>query len=373
MALETLNVDTQLLSERKQLVSVCNRIYSLSRNVVQNFMELGKLLKDIKDKELYKLANYEDFYEFAKQEFSYGTTSVKNLISVYEKFSNKNDNYLEISNKYKNFNYTQLVELVPIDENQLTDFSPEMSIKEIRYKKLENKISNDVKKIYEYFNTKFYEALKEVVDVSSCKFKITKKENSITNYTMSSIDIKLVIKELSGWYLRIDLIGSSKDYYIDLSISTDNYKRHKLDVSISLVLKHLNSFIKECFEKTKIFITNDISTNENQLTDSIPQKKETNFKNNKAREEFLYNLDNYNLLYDLSLLGVYFVRNKYFNELIAVVSIEKNRIQEFYWYTGNYYFFYQNTSVKDLCTKIESRPIIWESSDSKSTTEVIDV
>lgn len=82
-----------------------------------------------------------DIYDFAKQRFGFGTTSTKNFLAIYDKFmiSVWADGVPTpvLKDVFKDYGYSQLVELASVEESHLDDFSPNMTVKEIRKKKKE--------------------------------------------------------------------------------------------------------------------------------------------------------------------------------------------------------------------------------------------
>lgn len=80
---------------------------------------------------------YCDIYEFAKMRFGFGTTTTKNFLAIYDKFMIADGmNTPMLKEEFKDYGYSQLVELVPV-ESHLDEFSPSMTVKEIRKKKKE--------------------------------------------------------------------------------------------------------------------------------------------------------------------------------------------------------------------------------------------
>ena len=80
---------------------------------------------------------YKDVYKFASKHFGLISTSVKNMIGVVTKFCEEPDKsgYPILKEEFKDFKCTQLVELVPVSNEQLAIFTKNMTIKEIRESK----------------------------------------------------------------------------------------------------------------------------------------------------------------------------------------------------------------------------------------------
>ena len=78
-----------------------------------------------------------DIYQFAKLRFGFGTTTTKNFLAIYDKFMIADGmNTPMLKEEFKDYGYSQLVELVSV-ESHLDEFSPSMTVKEIRKKKKE--------------------------------------------------------------------------------------------------------------------------------------------------------------------------------------------------------------------------------------------
>lgn len=86
-----------------------------------------------------------DIYEFAKKRFGFGTTTTKNFLAIYDKFMITDGmNVPMLKEEFKDYGYSQLVELVSV-ESHLDEFSPSMTVKEIRKKKKELSSAGRVK------------------------------------------------------------------------------------------------------------------------------------------------------------------------------------------------------------------------------------
>lgn len=84
-------------------------------------------------------------YEFAKKRFGFGTTTTKNFLAIYDKFMITDGmNVPMLKEEFKDYGYSQLVELVSV-ESHLDEFSPSMTVKEIRKKKKELSSAGRVK------------------------------------------------------------------------------------------------------------------------------------------------------------------------------------------------------------------------------------
>lgn len=97
-----------------------------------NFLKISALLTSIvantADLEIF---GCKDIFEFAEKRWGYGSTSVKNFLSIGLKFMEG----AELLPGYETYSYSQLVELLPVPEDMLHEFNAGMTIAEIRKKK----------------------------------------------------------------------------------------------------------------------------------------------------------------------------------------------------------------------------------------------
>lgn len=346
------NLDLDELKNNKIFFDCYKNIVECNNEVLNNFILIGKYLKTIKENSYYKLLNYENIYDFSKNEFNYSLTTTKNMIAVFDKFvepTTKSSFRPELLKKFDGYNYSQLVELLPVEESKLESFDSNMTVKEIRIKKLENKLNKDIDKVNSYFSGLFFETIKEIVD----KENFLKIRLSSSNY----IDISVKNKDISNFYFTIQLYTYDS---ICLNVSTyvKKYESYNIDLDLNILKKHLNTFINICKAEIERY-----NSSKSQLSDldilEIKEKKSNlkNFKNNDERYNFLKNLENYNLIYSLDLIKVKIYQNKYFEELYIITSLSNDSIYDYFWFSGNYYFFYQTCSCNELYSKLESKKV----------------
>ena len=97
----------------------------------------------IDQKELFRISDYVSIYEFASKEFDLSLTTVKNCMAISKRFADEHGRLLD---QYQDFSYSSLVELIPLPDEDLNLFTPSMTVKEIREKKLVRKIVNSLDK-----------------------------------------------------------------------------------------------------------------------------------------------------------------------------------------------------------------------------------
>lgn len=106
--------------------------------VQKSFVKIGWYLKHIRDNELYKENGYNSVWECAADQLGYCQSTASRFISICEKFS-KNHNSPELDTKYAGFDKSQMIEMLPMEQEQLDKVTPDMTVKQIRDIKAEGK------------------------------------------------------------------------------------------------------------------------------------------------------------------------------------------------------------------------------------------
>ncbi len=116
----------------------------------ESFIAIGYYLKYVKENELYKKDNYDNIWDFALHEFNLTQGTASRYMSMNTKFS-KYGNSPVLADDYKNFNKSQLQELLPMKEEELKEaledktISSDMTVKEIR--EINNKRSRELTEV----------------------------------------------------------------------------------------------------------------------------------------------------------------------------------------------------------------------------------
>lgn len=121
---------------------VTEKIKKAMYEAAKQFVYIGFLLWEVKEYQYYVTSGYKDVYEYAEKELNFKKSSTKNFIAVATEFGNKYYNspitscsYLPTMNlkpEYKDFKYSQLVEMLAMSEPQRKKIKPEMTVKQIR-------------------------------------------------------------------------------------------------------------------------------------------------------------------------------------------------------------------------------------------------
>ncbi len=106
-------------------------IRSNMQSAVRNVIATGYFLKHIRDNQLYLEDGYQNVNEFAMDRYGFSASTVSRYIARNMKFS-KGGNSPYIDEKFKEFNKSQLQEMLGISDEQLEQVTPDMTVREIR-------------------------------------------------------------------------------------------------------------------------------------------------------------------------------------------------------------------------------------------------
>lgn len=108
--------------------------------IVRNFVKTGWHLSRIDRSGAYKLKGYHSVTEYARETFGMAPDGVSRFIHVYEKYSIQGDTP-ELREEYRDFNFSQLTEMLQLPEEDHTMIRPETKREDIRDLKKFNKQS----------------------------------------------------------------------------------------------------------------------------------------------------------------------------------------------------------------------------------------
>lgn len=137
--------------------NIRNQINKCINDVKDNYLKLGKLFDYVIKKQYYKQLDYKSFEEFIEGEYGFSRRTANNLIAIYRKFAKLEDDsfntcYIELKPEYKDYNMSQLVELVAVPEDKIKEFKPTMTRQQIRenkaYLKAKEQLENELDPAY---------------------------------------------------------------------------------------------------------------------------------------------------------------------------------------------------------------------------------
>lgn len=99
--------------------------------MAREYVGIGFYLRRVRDNEMYLEDGYKDVHEFAAAEFGMSRSTVNHCMRINEQFS-VGGNSPTIDSRYKDFNKSQLQEMLYLSADKLDNVTPDMTIKEIR-------------------------------------------------------------------------------------------------------------------------------------------------------------------------------------------------------------------------------------------------
>lgn len=122
-------------------------LYNDLTNIRKYYIRLGFHLTEFLNCGYFRDFHYFSFEEFCEVNLGMDKGSVSRCINVYKQFNASNDVKvtggtkeigcaMDLSDRWKDFSYTQLCEMLPLSEKEREAIKPEMTVKQIReYKK----------------------------------------------------------------------------------------------------------------------------------------------------------------------------------------------------------------------------------------------
>lgn len=230
--------------------------------VFSNYILIGHYLNKLILNDLYKEGKYNSIYDLGKSEFNLSETTIKNSMGVASKYCNEDGS---IKDDYKHYNFSALVELLPIDnEKVLTEFKPEMTVKQIRDVKKSDKVVKAKGTIQK--TIKEYEDDDNHNDLLSIETKVVEKTYlPLDLYYLNNLDLDLknfitmiLHNKKSSLYCNI-VSQKHLDIYLDYLVKDDNQvfitlkndhlltvkcSLEEMDQKLQILLQNYNDFIE---------------------------------------------------------------------------------------------------------------------------------
>lgn len=101
------------------------------KSAVRSVIAIGYYLKCIRDGGMYLDAGYETIWEYAKTKYGFSKSTASRYMERNDKFSVDGNSPI-IDEKYREYSKSQLQEMLSLDDEQLEQVSPDMTVKQIR-------------------------------------------------------------------------------------------------------------------------------------------------------------------------------------------------------------------------------------------------
>lgn len=96
-----------------------------------SMIEIGYYLKQIRDARLYEEKGYKNIWEYAEEEFGFHKSTASRYMTRNDRFS-KGGNSPELDERYIGYSKSQLQEMLSLDDEQMGQVTPDMTVGEIR-------------------------------------------------------------------------------------------------------------------------------------------------------------------------------------------------------------------------------------------------
>ena len=114
-------------------------IHSNLRSIARNIIATGYYLKCIRDGELYREAGYGTIWEYAADRLGFSVSTASRIMSCNDKYSVDGNSPI-VAEAYKKFNKSQLMEMLPLGDEQMEQVTPDMTVQQIREVKSQREI-----------------------------------------------------------------------------------------------------------------------------------------------------------------------------------------------------------------------------------------
>lgn len=321
------------ICEYESLSNLIDNLNNCVHNLGHNFISIGFYLSKIKEHKKFIELGYESIYEYTEENFNFSKTTTKNFISVFEKFGNKKSAYPSIEDKYSKYNFSQLVELVGEKDN-IDNYSPLQTIKEIRVTKFKKKLSSDNDKLNEWFKEDLFNFLKsnypkcKLKFLNNCYLNLIYKDKTITFYINSdkllAYNYSLKKFKSSQTIFSCKLVKHIVDGFIDqvdkylLEVEAVNNGPTSDQVSERVMNNNVDT---DGYYENGIVLDEDLEKEVEIEVLDIPEHKQF-LKNNDQRWDYLRDKSNYELLEKMSNEYVKFYKLKHtpFVEVVVLVN-----------------------------------------------------
>ena len=278
-----------------RLVTLTNNVTSYLASSIDNFSQAGRDLTEISEKKLYEFAGCSDVFEFAAKVWDLKATSVKNYMAVFAKFG-KEIGY-NFTSKWKGYNFTQLVELLPVadDTKVISEYSPKMTIKEIRAKKYVDQLSDSEKTIESLLQKGFMDAFASFLDVKGMKqeYKAKYTPVNLKKDTKSSL-----VFTMGAGNIKIERYGSPAHLFTFRFDTPNRYWSSSEFDTVGELLALLNSdnfkeFIAIAYKKVKSEVAPAVAEVVEEAKAKKAAEPKPTLSNDKKREEYVADLSHW--------------------------------------------------------------------------------
>lgn len=118
--------------ENKKAIACFDRLYKSVETLKQNYLQIGKELCAFEMNHYYEAFGYLSLADFCQNNLRMDKGAVSRCMNVWKMVSESVDGTSVIWDEYVGYSYSQLTELVTLEEPERKEITPEMTVKEIR-------------------------------------------------------------------------------------------------------------------------------------------------------------------------------------------------------------------------------------------------
>lgn len=172
-------------------------------NIRMSFIAAGYYMKYIRDHELFREEGYQSIWEFAEDNYGIGKSSASRWMAMNDKFS-KGGNSPILADEFRDFEKSQLQEMLYLDDKQIETVTPDMTVKEIREVRKPEKAVKELKKPNEADREYLKAAARHLIN-SLHKWFLADFMNRVELVDRSPVELKKKLgKDHRKWYFSTE-------------------------------------------------------------------------------------------------------------------------------------------------------------------------
>lgn len=225
---KSVSVELEVLDKKNDITSLDDSINVIKNklgSIVHDFLIISTELSFIYKKKLYEIKGYSNIVDFSQSELGLDKDKTYRFLKL-------NDTYFDsktfnVKEEYKNFNYSQLVEMMYLPEATRKEITPDMTVRQIRNKKN---------------NVSFKMADKKSSDVATKLFQYSIVFNDFFVGCVYASSYEVVFDELQGcnsFNFLLDSLVVSRFFFDEFEVINN-------DCSFRVNLIKNNKFNSEC-------------------------------------------------------------------------------------------------------------------------------
>ena len=157
-------------------------ITSNLQSAVRNVIAIGYYLKNIRDNGLFREAGCENIWDYAWERFGFSKSTASRYMTRNDRFS-RNGNSPILDEKYRDFNKSQLQEMLSLTDSELEQVTPDMTVRQIR------EIHRPAKKPVPHVALPGQIELEDLIDANPAIFPVAEAQAPSEAYTVSVEDM----------------------------------------------------------------------------------------------------------------------------------------------------------------------------------------